>query len=204
MIVPYQALTGAELSYESILPIHVSGDTMTVNRLTINGPTDLPPVNYSNRRVEFENGGRRWRREWQNYRAADLYVMHQPINGTGRWHLVNRFRSGEVRFTERVHNLGSSVFSAIGPDGERHRYISAFDTQESTPMYFLAQLPDQGECANYGDAINLLAPPIVHQARKEGKRVYRQGDIFAIETNLTVADLREQKAEILQRSLVLE
>lgn len=52
-------------------------------------------------------------------------------------------------------------------------------------MYFLAQLPDEGECTNYVQALGLLAPPIVHQARAEGRRVHRQGDIFAIETDLT-------------------
>jgi hypothetical protein len=85
---------------------------------------------------------------------------------------------------ERHHHLGASVFSAVGEDGKRHKFISAFDEQEPEQMYFLAQLPDRAKVETYQQAIDALAPPLVHAARKQKRRVYRQGDIFAIETTL--------------------
>lgn len=192
MIVPYMALTGAEIEYDSILPIHVSGDTWTRNEI----PIEAPPLSERPKLVEGHSRASRefiWRkRHWlwtSSWGTRSLSMMHQPPNGGSSWHTVTPATRPSARIIETIHNLGSSVFSAVGPDGERHRYISAFDTQEARPMYFLAQLPDEGKCTSYTDALNLLAPPIVHQARRQGKRVYRQGDIFAIETDLKDKDL---------------
>lgn len=185
MIVPYQALTGAEIQYDTILPIHVSSDTNTVLRTPIQVPPReaRPKIDRIRRSENFMWEGREWRLEWHSITNSTLFVSHQPLNGTSGFFAVHRDKTGH-HIREVIHNLGSSVFSAVGPDGERHRYISAFDTQETTPMYFLAQLPDEGECEHYTDALNLLAPPIVHQARREGRAVRRQGDVFAVQTKI--------------------
>lgn len=88
-------------------------------------------------------------------------------------------------WSEEVHHLGACLFSALGEDGKRHKFVSAFDRDERTRMYFLAQLPDRSGAKTFQEGIDALAPPFVHQAREQGRVVRRQGDVFAVETNLT-------------------
>lgn len=135
------------------------------------------------------------------YQQAWINLMAQPENGRRDWQRMERYAdrakvkyetgpfAGQFpfsyRWTEAIHRLGASVFSAHGPDRRRHRWVSAFDMNEPTPLYYLAQLPDRGVCKGYEDALSLLAPDIVHASRDQGRHVARQGDVFAIETNLT-------------------
>lgn len=104
----------------------------------------------------------------------------------------------------QIHRLGNSVFSASGADGKRHRWISAFDEQERQPMYFLAQLPDRKSCKTYQEAIDLLAPDIVHQARADGRHVVRQGDVFAIATEQTTERVYRRGIARVRRDIVLQ
>lgn len=83
MIVPYMALTGAELEYDSILPIHVSGDTITTNRVILPSPP-IRPSSYDigrHRRLgrTITHNGREWRWIWNGPIA--LQVTHQAPNG---------------------------------------------------------------------------------------------------------------------------
>lgn len=72
----------------------------------------------------------------------------------------------------------------------RSRFLSSFDTNESPPLYFLAELPARGAgCDTVDAALDRLAPRAVHAARARGLDVPRQGDVFFIETQLTDADL---------------
>lgn len=181
LIVPYAALRGAEIDLATILPVFAQGDSFITERTSLGSPEGEPrSAIVTHRWHEFGDGNqfRISRRSWskQLWRQA----IFQPRNGLPGWRNVT-VRKGEWFVISRVHVLGASGFSAVGPDGERHRYISSFDPDEPTPMYFLAQLPDEGEYANYQDAISLLAPPIVHEARRQGLDVRRQGDVFAIE-----------------------
>lgn len=187
LIVPYAALRGAEIDLATILPVFAQGDFHITEIVSVRAPLDPPETRWPGRaftREWLEMGGRTefryaTTRGWANGPLVRR-IMFQPRNGAARWHDV-RIVKGEWFVTSQVHVLGASGFSAVGPDGERHRYISSFDPDEPTPMYFLAQLPDEGEYTNYQDAINLLAPPIVHEARRQGLHVARQGDVFAIE-----------------------
>lgn len=104
-----------------------------------------------------------------------------------RWHWV-----------ERVHRLGATLFSGISSnDNRRHRFLSAFDMQEQGGLYFLAMLPDgpADSLKTYDDAIGLLAPPMVHQAREAGLRVPRQGDVFAVPTEWTDEDIFGERGQ---------
>lgn len=120
-----------------------------------------------------------------SYSLQTLSIMAQPENGRRGWQRLTRNGRG-CHWTENIHRLGASVFYAgHAAGGRRHRWVSAFDMNEPTPLYYLAQLPSKGQCRSYEDAIALLAPDIVHQARLQGRAVERQGDVFAIETNLS-------------------
>lgn len=115
-------------------------------------------------------------------------------------------REGKVTYgaLSQIHRLGNSVFSARGSDGKRHRWISAFDEQEPRPMYFLAQLPDKRSCKSYQEAIDLLAPDIVHRAIADGRHVVRQGDVFAIETNQTTENVYRRGIARVRRDIALQ
>jgi hypothetical protein len=70
-------------------------------------------------------------------------------------------------------------------------------------MYFLAQLPDTGSIKSYNDALESLKPPIVKAAEAAGRKVYRQGDIFAIATTKTAEDLLPDTRTRMARDLLL-
>lgn len=160
--------------------------------------------------VETTFGGRKWRYNLNGYSygktlelnteiRTQLQIWHQPEDGELQWCSVasKAGKKGPVWQIETfVHRLGSTVFTGRGPDGDRHRFLSSFDTNEPEPLYFLAQLPDKGRATNYIESLRVLSPPIVHQARDEGRMVYRQGDVFFIETNVTSKQLLERKARI--------
>lgn len=206
MIVPYAALTSAGLSPASIEPIHISGDK-TVSFIVpvpkppkeiLEKPENRPSVESGQRTVHFAYEDRRYTatHQYTNAPTEPLYqIMHQPeFSQNETWHSISLDQKTEGwRVTEQVHRLGSAVFTAVGSDGERHRWVSSFDQNERPPMYFLAQLPDKGGIRYLTHAIRLLAPEIVHKARAEGRRVFRQGDVFFIETKLTDADFASEK-----------
>lgn len=110
------------------------------------------------------------------------------------------------------HWLGESLFRARvfarrwDKNGKPIRrwahFLSGFDMQESRPLYFLSELPTKGS-TTIAEAYEELKPETVKVAESMGRTVYRQGDVFAVETNLTTRDLtrmgatREKGAHIL-------
>ncbi len=70
----------------------------------------------------------------------------------------------------------------------RARYLSSFDTNETPPLYFLAEVP-RGAGGTVETATEALAPRAVHAALARGAEVLRQGDIFLIPTNVTAPEL---------------
>jgi hypothetical protein len=71
----------------------------------------------------------------------------------------------------------------------RRRYVSSFDPLEPRDSYFLATLPPTSRAETVRAALEDLAPPAVHAALARGREVYRQGDIFAIETDLSTEEV---------------
>lgn len=98
------------------------------------------------------------------------------------------------------HRGRECVFQAKGYDGEPHYYLSGFDRNEwPRPLYFLAELPR--EVASIKEAREALKPPSVLQAEKMGRRVYRQGDMFAIPTKITTEEILKQGGTIEDREV---
>lgn len=252
VVIPYAALTAAEIDIESIIPIHVITDeneeiftkrdappdqeafpdggrndySTRVRTLTRTGITyelfESRDWGYTNGIVWQPNRPAAtvgWRRElnpeWgaadinRRYRLSGdgqrqawmLYIDNETLSrlktqreahnrtvATNGWGLftVGEFPTEDGWYTtEMVHHLGACLFSALGEDGKRHKFVSAFDEDEPARMYFLAQLPDGSGATTYQEALDALAPPFVHEARKRGRRVFRQGDVFAVETTLS-------------------
>lgn len=210
----------------SVLPIDGREAMAYFTNLVENHTTDrLLAAGFVSTRVttgynsyQGEIGNNRWQVRYREerltlgprvYRLENLWLWAQPEHGALGWQQV---RIGEgVADTEghdfwisNVHRLGACVFRAHGPEGKNHRWVSAFDQAEPEPLYYLAQLPDRGVCKTYDDAIKLLAPEIVHHARKEGKRVERQGDVFAIETNMTDEQVYSEAKTRVRREIALQ
>jgi hypothetical protein len=100
---------------------------------------------------------------------------------------------GQWAWTTWRHLLGASVFRASytvreGEDWQpvtRTAYfLSAFDEQEPSPLYFLCQLPGGTAPATVDGALEALKPPEVTEAEVAGLTVTRQGDVFAIPLDL--------------------
>lgn len=89
----------------------------------------------------------------------------------------------------------SCIFRAYTENYQPNDYISSWDASDRPPRYFLSQLPwnwrKRTRKPLIDKAIDALAPPAVHRARKEGRTVVRQGDIFAIKTRMTEKDLKK-------------
>lgn len=73
----------------------------------------------------------------------------------------------------------------------RARYLSAFDTNELSPLYFLAEVPRTAG-ATVAAAFDALAPRAVHAALARGLAVQRQGDIFLIPTDVDAPELERR------------
>lgn len=207
-VVPFASLEAASLDLDSIELIHVSGDR-NVQRFTIIAteiPQELLDQEAVLRRTTRRTNPWQWVTIWSNGKFAFQIMTRNTDRHEPSFRYYSPIHETEIvhngtgwGFNTNVHRLGASIFSGVGPDGLRHRYISAFDEQD-TGLYYLAQLPDQGKVRNYQHAIDLLAPPVVHRAREEGKLVMRQGDVFAIETSLSEKDLLERGATITKRT----
>lgn len=213
MIVPYAALQSAQLDLSSIVPIHIAADrNVTVIVKVPKPPKKLLTENTTDGRTAgtkvFIHKNRQYRGVWVGWPHPGqnrFEIMYRPeFADREGWHAVRRDPEDPEWWVIRthVHRLGTTVFSATGPDGKRHRWISSFDQNETPPMYFLAQLPDKGGIRYVTHAERLLAPRIVHKARQDGRQVFRQGDIFAIETDLKDEDFSLN--EIVLRPQVFE
>lgn len=135
-------------------------------------------------------------------RGTLIVVWGVDINGIGAWRPIQR-QNNQARWIERVHHLGGSLFSAASADGRRHRFVSSFDALENPPMYFLAQIPDRARAATVTEAVISLKPPIVAAAEEKGLAVFRQGDVFAIETGLTDDEVYAQAKSRVRRDVVM-
>jgi hypothetical protein len=114
---------------------------------------------------------------------------HQARKAGGEWHtVIKTHRLGECLFSaETVHEPTGSVTT---PRVRRRAvFVSSFDYNERPPLYFLAEVPRAAGARTVAQAIEALAPRVVHAAIAQGRQVYRQGDVFCIETDLSDAAL---------------
>lgn len=217
MVVPHAALEAAGIRLETIRRIQVTRDGGENVTVKVEGPSQIQiskAAAEARRRVsasrraqtywssgwhQFEDGKRSYQLNINvsnGKETLQFQMLRQPMDGVPGWTTIRHTNASGWTAVEWRHRLGASVFSAIDGSGERHRFISAFDMNEQPPLYFLAQLPDQGRVLDYTSALDLLAPPIVHAARNEGKQVYRQGDVFFVETELSTVELRRRGGAI--------
>lgn len=136
-------------------------------------------------------------RGWHVYRRSALSGGENiPVPGPSwegelseAWGEITPGADGRYHWTEQRHWLGESVFratyrrwnSATRTEEKRTRYfLSAFDTAEPRPLYFLAELPSSARPRTVEAAREALKPAAVVAAEAAGVTVQRQGDVFAI------------------------
>lgn len=212
VIVPFEALRAANIDRGTIRTIDVRDDrTETIidsvewfdTDLIEWGPRETRP--YAD--VVFQEGiipGRpelnatRYLRAY-DYKACAFVDYDNPEvsiyrNGSGvEWDTQNEYHVKRYR-----HWLGDSVFKAKVGNAWR-TFISSFDYQERMPLYFLAEIPRGANPQTVEDAILALSPRIVHAAIAQGRDVKRQGDMFAIPTVLTTADVKRRCDKPIER-----
>lgn len=77
-------------------------------------------------------------------------------------------------------------------------FLSAFDQQETRAPFYLAQLST--DAVSVADAVEGLKPSAVRDAERDGVEVTRQGDVFAIASTMTTADLKAIGAKVYRRA----
>lgn len=107
------------------------------------------------------------------------------------------------RWNTYRHWLGESLIRArvryVSKNGNRRNrwayFLSGFDENERRPLYFLCELPKVDTApTTVREAYRDLMPETVKLAVAMGKDVKRQGDIYAIPTELTTRQLRSMGA----------
>jgi hypothetical protein len=189
LIVPHRALKAARISIDSIVPLDVRPDGIEYRRQSSETlPKAAKRLTLIKPGTPLKDGcihhyNMRWRDQTIGYieacEKAGTEFTVIPAE-SGGWQEVRRDADGTYHWHTTRHWLGDSVFMArrIG-ETRRTRWLSSFDRQETTPLYFLCQLPPC-KAETYAEAIEALKPDPVVLAESMGRTVERQGDIFAI------------------------
>lgn len=219
VIVPQQALDAARIDYRTIQPVEIQSERWEFTKQSsVTPPRDMSTV-LTEIRTEWEQGAEKVKRErpimarygsgtW-NDDASTYDDTVGIVVRDGSRQLV-RYFDGQHHWHTARHWLGDCVFTAEremftrerGSYRERSYFISSFDKQERTPLYFLSQLPAPADTVD--QAIELLAPESVHTARSLGRHVVRQGDMFAIPMDVTTRQLGKLGAKFERRKVTVE
>jgi hypothetical protein len=153
----------------------------------------------------------RW--EYQRYHhtySRDLRTLRIGLGKYGPEVDVTREDDGTTTYewTTHRHWLGESLIRARvewrDEAGKQHHrwayFLSGFDHQEPTPLYFLAELPYKARPTTVDEAYEVLKPDPIRMADQMGRKYTRQGDIFGIPTGLTRKELQARGARIEKRS----
>ena len=199
LIVPFSCLDEAHIDRDSIVPVEITQDRY---ESTTHHGAELADVPESHR-VYGENSG-----SW-----VDGYGYHVEDDGRYAW-VTRRHWLGASVFRATYQQPGTWV-----PDDEANReaserhgkeittytryvegervtasFVSAFDDQERTPLYFLAELPQPYAPETVAEAMDVLKPSEVWLAERRGKSITRQGDVFAVPVDITTRELVKQAA----------
>lgn len=83
-------------------------------------------------------------------------------------------------------------------------FLSGFDHQERVPLYFFCELPYRAKPTTVAEAYQILKPDPVLLAEQMGRKVSRQGDIFAVPVpSLDRKTLKAKGARFEKRGYIL-
>ncbi len=102
-----------------------------------------------------------------------------------RWRSVEYMKPDGTAAHRSVHTLGDSVIRV-----RDHGFVSAVDeTGVGRGIYFFTQLPGRKTPSSLQEALDMLKPPFVRHAEKEGLEVRRQGEWFAVQVRTRARQL---------------
>jgi hypothetical protein len=107
-----------------------------------------------------------------------------PSSGE-RWRSIEDKRPDGTVAHRQIHTLGDSVIRV-----RDHEFVSAVDeTGVGRGIYFFTQLPGRKTPSTLQEALDMLKPPFVRNAEKEGLEVSRQGEWFAVPVRIGTRQL---------------
>lgn len=203
IIIPFSALDAAGIERTSIDPLHVrpdrqeeiphSADEVTGAHMMMDDPSGATRteeyMDYTNRLPATDE------RPHGGYATAEREVPVRVDDPNRRrvnersYNVAERGEDGRWYWTTTRHWLGDSLFAAKAR-GRRARYLSSFDYQEARPLYFLCELPRTPVVSTVEEAFEALKPNAVKDAEQAGLTVSRQGDMFAIPTDMNTAEVK--------------
>lgn len=170
VILPYTPLESAGIDLSTIVPVEITADRW--EPVTYRTAADIP--GHIGDSVQADPAG--------SYYIESGDVIANP--------------DGTFTVVQGRHVLGEALIRATFTTGAWDArvtatgyFLSAFDHQERTRHYFLAQLPADAAPTTVAEAFEALRPPVVKLADRAGLPVTRQGDVFAVPTEFTTRDL---------------
>jgi hypothetical protein len=165
IIVPFEALAAARIDLTTVVPVDSKPDRFEPVQVTGPAPSWATDSDYLDQWVRDSNA---------------------VLNADGTY-----------TYDEQRHFLGESLFRATvygrspNYDTREAYFISAWDNQDRN-TYFLSELPHAVDSLD--EAYEALKPETVKRGEREGRRIVRQGDIFAVETEVTTRALTKAGA----------
>lgn len=155
-------------------------------------------------------GGIEYRHHWERHRlggsvirAAVVYTVRTKCGGcagTGQGEPWQNWRGETLTHCQECSGRGR----VLDTRSRWAYFLSAFDSNETRPSYFLCELAPGVKPATYEEAIESLKPEAVKYAESIGRDVRRQGDIFAIPMpSLTLKELKKMGGVHEQRGTLL-
>lgn len=127
--------------------------------------------------------------DWSNapFGISDLQKEVSVVvpSGGEEWkHVKVKDKNGRT-IERQIHTLGDSVLRV-----KDHFYLSGVDeTGHGSGMYFFAELATKQAPSTLEDAYNALKPKVVREAEGRELNVLRQGEWFAIPTQVLTSEL---------------
>jgi hypothetical protein len=186
MILTFDGMNRAGIDRDTVKPVEVTADRYTWEAYT----PGREPRDYE------ASGEGAWGsfRNWQQRISDRAWVCERNVHHLGESLFTAEF--SYERVAEPAHyDTGTRHVPAVYVPAVRERvrgsafFLSAFDEQEGFGLYFLCQLPEGAHPKTVAEARECLKPPSVQLAERQGIGVLRQGDVFAVQSDLMTRQL---------------
>jgi hypothetical protein len=204
LIVPHRALTAAGVTdLSSVRPVSIN-EEWTDQRVEYIHSVGYPEDTH-NWWTPVDNQPDMWQTiHYTHHLGESVVTADVPYSTSRKCKACGGFgrRPGirGKRFEERLwsDSTGCPVCNGQGVAVTRHTrratFLSGFDSQEKPAAYFFCELPKGAAVTTVAEAYESLKPEPVRIAEQLGRAVKRQGDVFAVPTELDTRTLRQMGA----------
>lgn len=198
VIIPYSAMEAAGVDLDSVKVLERLHDRWE---------------NHKHHSDTFPEGAK-WRDETVRWERGTVVETRRVLGASGSFYSpvirISTAPDGSDQYDWETshHWLGESLIRAKvrfwdRDSGTHHRwatFLSGFDHQESTPLYFFCEMPYGSKATTVAEAYEALKPDPVKLAEQMGRSWTRQGDIFAVPTRLDRKALVARGARLEKRA----